>query len=105
MAVKGCFGCLKEVEDTLNSRGLATICEGCRYDLDKIPPRFSRTQKCHYCGGETNLIGAVIFRKLPQPWPVCLYFDCPNPACSRNRMSVVWTGLGVAQAKPVSGIQ
>jgi hypothetical protein len=87
MAAKGCVGCLRDVEDTINSPGIATICESCRIPTERVKKDFSMGGICVHCKGKTNFIG--IFRKGEF---ALAYFDCPNPNCSRKRMTIALVG-------------
>ncbi len=97
MVAKMCLGCGKSVSDKINSFGVATICENCSFPIEKVPERCSRENVCPNCRGQTNLIGALVLRKLPKPYPVVLYFDCPNPKCEKRRMTIARSGLAVRE--------
>lgn len=83
MSIKKCIGCLKDVEDKIKSLGIATICDDCIVSLDKLPKGISRESKCQYCGKSTNFIGAFVKNGM-----VSLYFDCPNPVCAKQRITL-----------------
>jgi hypothetical protein len=87
MLTKKCIGCYREVEDKINSLGIATICDSCRVPLEIVPQNFIRERECYNCKGKVNLIGAFTFKKAKDI--VCLYYDCPNPLCSARRMTIV----------------
>ena len=84
---KKCIGCSSEVEDELNSPGIATICDSCSFPLERIPKNISCDKMCKNCGQKTNLIGA--FKK---EGFVILYYDCPNPDCAKRRITLKVAG-------------
>lgn len=87
MAIKGCVGCLRDVEDEINSLGIATICQSCKVPRERIKRDLSSEGVCDNCGGKTNFIG--VFKKGEL---VFAYFDCPNPDCAHKRMTLVLVG-------------
>lgn len=97
MGIKRCIGCLQDVEDKINSPGIATICERCSFPANQIPDTVSREFKCRHCQGETNLVGAFSFSEEAfgknldgrVGGKVFFYFDCPNIKCARRRISVI----------------
>ena len=88
--IKKCIGCLSDVEDVSGIPSLAAICGNCKIPLESIPAKFLGQHNCPNCHGKTNLVGVF---KSKEGGFVCVYFDCPNPACGKRRMTLSPIGM------------
>ena len=101
MEKKACVGCLQDVEDVIESKGIGTICKKCCFDINKIPQELLYPRKCQNCGGETNPIGAFIADVEREKWKNGIFPFPSRGEQKRFNTPRLWRGEERAKRVPI----